>query len=81
MVEHRDANVLRDAWELATRIRNAIMLVRGRPSDSLPRDPRDLAAVARVCGYPPGESSRFSDDYRRRARRARVVVDRLFWDE
>jgi glutamate-ammonia-ligase adenylyltransferase len=56
------------------------MLVRGRPSDSLPRDPRDLSAVARVCGYPPGESSRFGDDHRRISRRARTVVDRLFWE-
>jgi glutamate-ammonia-ligase adenylyltransferase len=81
LVDSRDADVLRDAWEMATRIRNAIMLVRGRPGDSLPRDPRDLAAVARICGYPPGESGRFSDDYRRRTRRARGVVDRLFWGD
>jgi glutamate-ammonia-ligase adenylyltransferase len=81
LVDGRDAEVLREAWELAARIRNAIMLVRGRPGDSLPRDPRDLAAVAQICGHPPGESSRFSDDYRRRTRRARGVVDRLFWGD
>jgi glutamate-ammonia-ligase adenylyltransferase len=81
LVDSGDADVLRDAWEMATRIRNAIMLVRGRPGDSLPRDPRDLAAVARICGYPPGESGRFSDDYRRRTRRARGVVDRIFWGD
>ncbi|HEU4946607.1 MAG TPA: bifunctional [glutamine synthetase] adenylyltransferase/[glutamine synthetase]-adenylyl-L-tyrosine phosphorylase [Kribbella sp.] len=81
LVEPRDAGVLRSAWELAARIRNANMLVRGRPGDSLPRDPRDLAAVAQICGYPLGESGRFSDDYRRRTRRARGVVKRLFWDE
>ncbi|TWD83162.1 glutamate-ammonia-ligase adenylyltransferase [Kribbella amoyensis] len=81
LVDAEDAAVLRSAWELATRIRNAIMLVRARPSDSLPRDPRDLAAVAQICGYPPGESSRFADDYRRRTRRARIVVDHLFWGE
>lgn len=81
LVQRRDAEVLRAAWERATRIRNAIVLVRGRPSDSLPRNPRDLAAVAQIYGYPPGESSRFSDDYRRGARRARAVVDRLFWGE
>ncbi|TDO33492.1 glutamate-ammonia-ligase adenylyltransferase [Kribbella sp. VKM Ac-2527] len=81
LVTPHDADVLRNAWELATRIRNAIMLVRGRPGDSLPRDPRDLAAVAQICGYPPGETSRFADDYRRRTRRARIVVDHLFWGE
>jgi glutamate-ammonia-ligase adenylyltransferase len=81
LVEAPDADVLSRAWELATRIRNAIMLVRARPSDSLPRDPRDLAAVAQICGYNAGETSRFSDDYLRRTRQARNVVDRLFWGD
>ncbi|MDX6251613.1 MAG: [glutamine synthetase] adenylyltransferase / [glutamine synthetase]-adenylyl-L-tyrosine [Kribbellaceae bacterium] len=81
LVEPRDAEVLERAWKTATRIRNAIMLVRARPSDSLPRDPGDLAAVAQICGSPPGETSRFSDDYRRQTRRARNVVDRLFWGD
>ncbi|HEY0472924.1 MAG TPA: bifunctional glutamine-synthetase adenylyltransferase/deadenyltransferase, partial [Kribbella sp.] len=81
LVEPRDAQVLETAWKTATRIRNAIMLVRARPGDSLPRDPRDLAAVAQICGYPPGETSRFADDYRRQTRRARNVVDRLFWGD
>jgi glutamate-ammonia-ligase adenylyltransferase len=81
LVEPRDAEVLETAWKTATRIRNAIMLVRARPGDSLPRDPRDLAAVAQICGYPPGETSRFADDYRRQTRRARNVVDRLFWGD
>ncbi|WBQ02822.1 bifunctional [glutamine synthetase] adenylyltransferase/[glutamine synthetase]-adenylyl-L-tyrosine phosphorylase [Kribbella sp. CA-293567] len=81
LVEAPDADVLCRAWEMATRIRNAIMLVRARPGDSLPRDPRDLAAVAQICGYNPGETSQFSDDYRRRTRQARNVVDRLFWGD
>ncbi|TCC65814.1 bifunctional [glutamine synthetase] adenylyltransferase/[glutamine synthetase]-adenylyl-L-tyrosine phosphorylase [Kribbella pittospori] len=81
LVEAAEAATLREAWELATRIRNAIMLVRGRPGDSLPRDPRDLSSVAQICGYPPGESSRFSDDYLRITRRAHNTVAHLFWDD
>nr|WP_133977057.1 bifunctional [glutamine synthetase] adenylyltransferase/[glutamine synthetase]-adenylyl-L-tyrosine phosphorylase [Kribbella voronezhensis] len=81
LVEASDADVLATAWRMATRIRNAIMLVRARPSDSLPRDPRDLAAVAQICGYPPGETSRFSDAYLRATRRARNTVDHLFWGD
>ena len=81
LVDPTEADTLRAAWKMATRIRNAIMLVRGRPSDSLPRDPRDLAAVAQICGYPPGESSRFSDDYLRLTRHAHNTVARLFWDD
>jgi glutamate-ammonia-ligase adenylyltransferase len=81
LIKATDADTLRVAWEFATRVRNAIMLVRARPGDSLPRDPRDLAAVAHICGYPPGESSRFSDDYLRITRRAHNTVARLFWDD
>jgi len=81
LVEAADAVTLRVAWEMATRIRNAIMLGRGRPGDSLPRDPRDLAAVAHICGYPPGESGRFADDYLRITRRAHNTVAHLFWDD
>ncbi|MFF0271378.1 bifunctional [glutamine synthetase] adenylyltransferase/[glutamine synthetase]-adenylyl-L-tyrosine phosphorylase [Kribbella sp. NPDC004536] len=81
LVDPSEADTLSAAWEMATRIRNAIMLVRGRPGDSLPQDPRDLAAVARICGYPPGESGRFADDYLRTTRRAHNTVAHLFWDD
>ncbi|WP_020573273.1 bifunctional [glutamine synthetase] adenylyltransferase/[glutamine synthetase]-adenylyl-L-tyrosine phosphorylase [Actinopolymorpha alba] len=79
LLEPADAEALESAWRLATRARNAIMLVRDRPSDSLPREARDLAAVSRLLGYGPQESGRFLEDYRRITRRARGVVDRLFW--
>ena len=49
----RRSSALRAAWELATRARNAIFLVRGRPSDQLPRPGLELAGVARACGYGP----------------------------
>jgi [glutamine synthetase] adenylyltransferase / [glutamine synthetase]-adenylyl-L-tyrosine phosphorylase len=55
------------------------MLVRGRASDSLPRDVREKAAVAHLCGYGPGESDELVNDYLRATRRARAVVDRVFW--
>ena len=43
-VDPQDAGHLEAAWVLASRIRNQIMLVRGRGSDSLPSDNRELAA-------------------------------------
>ncbi|HEY8455315.1 MAG TPA: bifunctional [glutamine synthetase] adenylyltransferase/[glutamine synthetase]-adenylyl-L-tyrosine phosphorylase [Actinopolymorphaceae bacterium] len=79
LVTEADANALISAWRLATRARNAVLLVRDRPSDSLPRDARELAAVSRLLGYAPLETSKFVEDYRRVTRRARAVVDRLFW--
>ncbi|MDX2970745.1 bifunctional [glutamine synthetase] adenylyltransferase/[glutamine synthetase]-adenylyl-L-tyrosine phosphorylase [Kribbella solani] len=81
LVDPTEADTLSAAWELASRIRNAIMLVRGRAGDSLPQDPRDLAAVAQICGYPQGESGRFADDYLRTTRRAHNTVAHLFWDD
>ena len=57
---------------LASRIRNQIMLVRGRGSDSLPSDNRELASLAELLGYGPGESSHLLADYRRVTRRART---------
>ncbi len=79
LVSAGDALVLSEAWRLATRVRNAIVLVRGRPSDSLPRAVRERAGVAYVCGYGAGEAERLVDDYRRTTRRASAVIDRLFW--
>ncbi len=66
----------------ATRARNAIFLVRGRASDQLPRPGAELAGVARACGYGPDlDAGQFLDDYRRITRRARGVVDQVFYGQ
>jgi glutamate-ammonia-ligase adenylyltransferase len=76
------ASALQAAWELASRARNAIFLVRGRPSDQLPRAGLELAGVARACGYGPDlDPGRFVDDYRRTTRHARTVVDQVFYGQ
>jgi glutamate-ammonia-ligase adenylyltransferase len=80
-----DAAALSTAWELASRIRNAIMLVNGRPGDTLPVKHTELTAVARLLGYPPGAlladsgAQSLEQDYRRAARRARAVMEPLFY--
>jgi len=74
------AAALMAAWALAARIRNAIMLVRGRPGDTLPARHGELTAVARLLGYPPGDAAQaLEQDYRRAARRARTVMEPLFY--
>jgi glutamate-ammonia-ligase adenylyltransferase len=75
----RQAEWLREAWLTASRIRNQIMLVRGRGSDTFPTDPRELSAVAQLMGRGPGEGSHLVADYQRIARRAKRVVDEIFW--
>lgn len=79
LVTPDDAEVLDAAWMLATRLRNAVMLVRGRPGDTFPSDGRELGAVGRYLGYEPGHVGEMLDDYRRVTRRARAVVERLFY--
>lgn len=107
-----DAIALSASWQLAARIRNAVMLVRGRPGDTLPTRHDELTAVARLLGYKgnitaaapvapvgPGgfaagahtsnaagpaawgdtPAQALEQDYRRTARRARTVMDRLFY--
>jgi glutamate-ammonia-ligase adenylyltransferase len=79
LINHADAVALAAAWRLASRVRNALTLVRGRAADQLPRRGVDLASVARVLGRPSGaDPGEFLDDYLRTARRARRVVERVF---
>ena len=75
-----DAAALSDSWLLATRIRNAVTLVRGRGSDvaaatAMP----ELAAVARLLGYPHVGAQDLVQDWRRTARQARSVMERVFY--
>ncbi len=79
LLDAEDGDVLRTAWRLTTRVRDALVLVRGRPATALPSSGRELAGVARALGYPAGASGEFLDDYRRAARRARTVVERVFY--
>ncbi|TDD97134.1 bifunctional [glutamine synthetase] adenylyltransferase/[glutamine synthetase]-adenylyl-L-tyrosine phosphorylase [Actinomadura rubrisoli] len=78
LLDEDDAQVLSEAWCLATRLRGSITLVRGRASDLLPTDHhRERSAVTRVLDYPG--TGDLLEDYRRHARRARAVVDRVFY--
>ncbi|WP_432065599.1 bifunctional [glutamine synthetase] adenylyltransferase/[glutamine synthetase]-adenylyl-L-tyrosine phosphorylase [Streptomyces sp. C10-9-1] len=79
LIATEDAAVLDEAWVLATRVRNAVMLVRGRAGDTFPSDRREVAAVGRYLGYGPGHAGDMLDDYRRTTRRARAVVEELFY--
>ena len=75
-----DVELLRAAWITATDARNCLVLVRGKPTDQLPGPGRLLEAVARVTGWRGEDASEFLDHYLRVTRRARAVVERVFWD-
>jgi glutamate-ammonia-ligase adenylyltransferase len=76
-----DADLLAKAWRLASRIRSANVIWSGRASDVLPSSRRDLEAVARWCGYEPGEATAFEEDYLRLSRRARGVFEKEFYGQ
>jgi [glutamine synthetase] adenylyltransferase / [glutamine synthetase]-adenylyl-L-tyrosine phosphorylase len=79
LIAAEDAAALSSAWLLAARIRDAAMLVHGRGADKIPSAQPELAAVARLLGYPPDATQDLEQDYRRAARRARAVMERLFY--
>jgi glutamate-ammonia-ligase adenylyltransferase len=79
LLDADDFEVLARAWTLTSRLRNATVLWRGRPSDSLPSGVRDLDGVARILGYPAGSALVMDDDYRAATRRARAAAERVLY--
>lgn len=77
LLDASDAATLSASWLLASRVRNAIMLASGRPSDSVPTSGPGLLAVAHLIGYRPPTD--LVEHYRRTTRRARGVVERVFY--
>ena len=78
-VNRSDETLILEGMQMK-RIRNAIVLVGGRPGDTLPTRHTELTAVARLLGYPPGDATQaLEQDYRRAARRARAVMEPLFY--
>jgi [glutamine synthetase] adenylyltransferase / [glutamine synthetase]-adenylyl-L-tyrosine phosphorylase len=78
LIAEGDVELLRQAWLTATRARNALVLVRGKPTDQLPGPGRQLNAVAVAAGWRSGDGSEFLDNYLRVTRRAKAVVRKVF---
>ena len=79
LLDRDDTDLLAAAWRLASRIRSANVIWSGKASDLLPSSRRDLEAVARWCGYEPGQAAVLEEDYLRVSRRARAVFERVFY--
>jgi glutamate-ammonia-ligase adenylyltransferase len=52
----------------------------GASADLLPHDRRTLCGLARLLGHGPASGAELEEAYLRTARRARAVVERLFYD-
>ncbi len=81
LISSGDHATLADAWIQADATRDAAMLFRGRAVESVPTDVREADGTARIMGLPPGSGQELAENYRRVGRRARAVVDRLFYGE
>lgn len=80
LIDAQDAAILIEAWEFVSKVRNAVVLARGRATDSVPTDTTELASVAYLLGYPADARGQLLEDYRRTTRRARVAFERLFYE-
>jgi glutamate-ammonia-ligase adenylyltransferase len=80
LISTGDRSALEAAWRMSTHSRNAIMLVRDKADDQLPKSGKELVGVGRAMGYPAGfDPGQLVDDYRRSARHARRVVESVFY--
>ena len=83
IVTAEQAERLSTAWRLASRIRDASVLATGRTTgqriDVLPHETVELEVVARILGHEPGYRLDLEEEYLRAARRARAVVEDLFY--
>ncbi|APT92160.1 glutamine-synthetase adenylyltransferase [Corynebacterium phocae] len=81
LLDSSQVEALRTSWIMATEARNALVLVRGKRVDQLPQPGPQLAQVAGATGWPPQDNQQFLDAYLKATRRARRVVDEVFWGE
>jgi len=76
VLDRADAEVLRVAYRFCERTRNRLYLVRGAPGDALPTQADQLSRLARSLGT---SAVALREEYRRVTRRARLVVERVFY--
>lgn len=80
LVSASDAEELEAAWRLVSRIRNAVVLMRGKAAESMVEHAGERAGVAHLLGYGMDQGELLNDDYLRTTRHARKVVERIFYE-
>ena len=79
LITTEDAGLLESSWRLVSRIRNDVVLMRGKPAESMVEQTSERAGVAHLLGYGIDGSEHMIDEYLRTTRLARRVVERVFW--
>ncbi len=80
LLDHRDADWLRDGYRFLSELRNRLYLRRHRDVDVLPSSQLQLETLARAMGYGRGGWQELEEERRRYARRVRAVCERVFYD-
>jgi glutamate-ammonia-ligase adenylyltransferase len=78
-VDAKDALALAAAYRFSERARNYRYLLTGTPGDSLPIDSDEATKLGRMLGFTHRPQQELRDEYRRVTRRARAVVERVFY--
>ena len=79
LLTESEFEILTKAWQRATKIRNGLMLAKNKPTDQIPTQVEDLRALTFVLGE--DSYAELMEDYRRTTRRARSVMEQIFYGE
>jgi [glutamine synthetase] adenylyltransferase / [glutamine synthetase]-adenylyl-L-tyrosine phosphorylase len=79
VIDPIDVDHLAAAYELCERARNYRYLLTGTPGDALPVDSDEAAKLGRMLGYTLRPQQALREEYRRVTRRARAVVEHVFY--
>jgi glutamate-ammonia-ligase adenylyltransferase len=78
LVDPTDGETLEEAYRFCERARNARYLILGQPGDALPGGADDVR-IGRLLGFSHQPQSELRDEFRRVTRRARRVIERVFY--
>jgi glutamate-ammonia-ligase adenylyltransferase len=81
LLEDSVAASLGEAYVFLSDVKNALEIERRVPVSALPPAPEDQASLARRLGYGEQARHRFLQDYRRITRRARLAMERVFYED
>jgi glutamate-ammonia-ligase adenylyltransferase len=81
LLEESVAASLGEAYVFLSDVKNALEIERRVPVAALPPTPEAQAALARRLGYAEQARHRFLQDYRRITRKARLAMERVFYDD
>jgi glutamate-ammonia-ligase adenylyltransferase len=81
LLEQSVAASLREAYVFLSEVKNALEIERWLAVAALPPVPEAQAALARRLGYAEQARHRFLQDYRRITHKARLAMERVFYEE